>query len=186
MSEGAFARHREVAAGMIPPLDHAKLEGMTPWQVLVLSMIGSGLKPKEIAYITRREVSTIFDMQRRLMDKLGTDRSAVLVRYAVEAGLVARRETGGWVTPAWVARLQPIGGQLVDSVGRVRQPIGRRVPRRGRARQATTQAPSPPPAPRPDPQGGARPLLEAPAGATGNHATGERAKAPRRPTPPRP
>lgn len=110
--EEPWARHRLLAAGIVPPPQHELIGTLTRWQTVILSMIGSGLTIKEIAFVMRRAPSTINEIRQTLMRKLKTDRNSVLVRYAVEAGLVATREGADWVEPAWVAKLPPIGGHL--------------------------------------------------------------------------
>lgn len=146
--EGHFSRHRQFASGVLPPLDHSRIELLSLKQKLVLSMVGTGLVPKEIAQILRRNVTSVRDMRRRIMHTLQTDRVEVLVRYAVEAGLVIQRECGAWATPDWVASIPPIGGSLATGTPSPSAPPGPRSPA-SEPRATTPQSPRT--APRPDP-----------------------------------
>jgi len=63
--------------------------GLTPRQREVLKMIAEGASTKAIAYALGLSVKTIETYRAQIMDKLGIQDIAGLVRYAVRQGLVA-------------------------------------------------------------------------------------------------
>lgn len=69
--------------------DPSLLRRLTYRETLILEMIGRGLTYKEIASVLQRREGVIRAAKLRLSVKLGESRPGVLVRFAVEVGLVS-------------------------------------------------------------------------------------------------
>jgi len=75
-------------SGIVKMPDSNLLRRLAKREMLVLEMIGRGLTYAQIAAVLNRKSGNIRLAKMRLAKKLGEGRTGVLVRFAVETGLV--------------------------------------------------------------------------------------------------
>jgi len=114
----AWEHQLDVASGLVPKFDYTLVDTLTEKQKVVLSMVGSGLNLYQVAQLLRRSYSAVRDLRRDAMKKIKVENVEQAVRFAVEAGLVTRRECGVWVQPAWVAKILSIADERPPAGGK--------------------------------------------------------------------
>lgn len=101
MNVPGYQRMRREADGIVDPIPSARVHKLTPRRKLVVEMYARGLTMQEIATILKREYTTVLSTRTRAMRDLGIapHRLNLLVRAAIEAGLVARGLGAGQSLP---------------------------------------------------------------------------------------